>query len=92
MPVYDYECTACGYVIPDKHIAYADRDVPTHEPCPHCGTCHTLERLASAPNIGDAVRLGRTQLPSSWTDKLSKIKSKHHRSTMHVPTPGKREI
>lgn len=91
MPVYDYECATCGYCMLDKHIAYADRDTPTHDPCPQCGTT-TIERLACAPNVGDSVRIGRTNLPSTWTDKLQQIKSKHHRSTIKIPSPAKREI
>lgn len=73
-------------------VPYDQRDIPLSEPCPHCEQLGTIERLVSAPNIGDSVRLGRLHLPSAWTDKLSQIKNKHHRSTMHVPTPGKRQI
>lgn len=92
MPVYDYACTSCEYQLLDKHIAYADRDIPTTAPCPQCGAVGTLERLACAPNVGDAVRLGRTNLPSAWTDRLSHIKSKHLHSTIDVPAPTKRQL
>lgn len=92
MPMYDYVCRHCESTFADVLVSIADRDTPTQEPCPICQTTGTIERCASSPNIGDAVRLGRTQLPSAWTDKLSQIKSKHYKSTMHVPTPGKREV
>lgn len=92
IPFYDYKCRACGEYIEDILISIANRDVPLSEPCPVCDATDCIERVPCAPNIGDAMRLGRTHLPSSWTDKLAQIKQKHHRSTMHVPTPGKREI
>jgi len=92
MPMYDYRCRHCDAVFLDVLLPIAQREQPTQEPCPLCEHTETVELCVSAPNIGDAMRLGRTQLPSAWTDKLSQIKSKHHRSTMHVPVPGKRMI
>lgn len=92
MPLYDYHCTACNEYMTDINLAIAQRDIPITEPCPVCNASDTIERLVSSPHIGDAVRQGRMDLPSTWTDKLSQIKAKHHRSTMHIPTPGKREI
>jgi len=92
MPMYDYQCTHCEAIIEDIMLPYDQRDIPLTEPCPYCAQVNTVQRLISAPNIGDSVRLGRLHLPSAWTDKLSQIKAKHHRSTMRVPTPGKREL
>lgn len=92
MPLYDYHCTACNEYITDIHLTMAQRDIPVSEPCPLCNAEHSIERVITSPAFGDAFRLGRTHLPSSWTDKLAQIKSKHRRSTIHVPTPGKREL
>lgn len=70
----------------------AQRDVPLSEPCPLCNASDSIERLAAAPALGDAFRLGRTHLPSTWTDKLARMKKNNYKSTIHVPEPGKREI
>jgi hypothetical protein len=76
----------------DVLLPITRRDEPLTETCPSCNGVNTIVHVIGAPNIGDAVRLGRLHLPSTWTDKLAKIKQKHHRSTMNVPAPGKREI
>ena len=81
--MYDFECSACGLVITDVHLLIADRDYPTTQPCPQCDQSQTLERLAAAPAIGDSYRLGRRDLPSTWTDTLKRIKSKHRHSTIN---------
>lgn len=90
--MYDYFCNACNTVIEDILLPYSQCDLPLDEPCPLCEATKSIERLPAAPAIGDAMRLGRTQLPSTWTDKLARIKQHNYKSTMHVPTPGKREI
>ncbi len=91
MPHYDYTCAHCHVEFIDVLLPIARRNEPTESPCPACGT-GTLERVIAAPRIGDAMRQGRTNLPSAWTDKLSEIKSKHRRSTINVPAPARREI
>jgi putative FmdB family regulatory protein len=91
MPMYDYRCRYCNIEFSDIMLPIAQREQPTTEPCPVCNNAATVELCVSAPNIGDSVRIGRLNLPSSWTDKLSQIKSHHYGSTMHVPTPHKRE-
>lgn len=83
MPNYDFECTSCGLIIEDVQLPIAERDYPTTQPCPACDQANTIERLAAAPAIGDGYRLGRRQLPSTWTDTLKRIKSKHRRSTIN---------
>lgn len=92
MPFYDYSCTNCLATFDDVMLPITRREEPLTETCPTCNGTNTIVLVMGAPNIGDAVRLGRLNLPSSWTDKLANIKQKHHRSTMHVPKPGKREI
>lgn len=89
---FDYTCTSCHEVFADIFLESDDRDVPTQEPCPACNTAHTIERLWAAPRIGDSVRQGRTNLPSSWTDKLKEMKTKHRHNTIKVPAPRQREI
>lgn len=92
MPYYDYICHECNTIFEDILLSIDQRDVPCTEACPSCEHIGSVQRIVSAPRIGDAVRIGRTGLPASWTDKLSKIKSSHYGSTMNVPTPNKREI
>lgn len=84
MPNYDFQCTHCGLVVVDVQLPIADRDYPTTQPCPACEHENTIERCVSAPAIGDGYRLGRRQLPSTWTDTLSRIKSNHRRSTINT--------
>lgn len=91
MPNYDYQCSTCQTIIDDVFLKIADRHHPTTQPCPHCGET-TLELMAAAPHVGDAVRQGRTNLPSSWTDKLKEMQSKHYRNTIKVPSPARREV
>lgn len=91
MPTYDYVCTSCNFVAEDIQCRIDDRKIPTTEPCPECGEL-TVELAVSAPHIGDAMQLGRLNLPSSWTDKLSEMKTKHRRNTIKVPSPAKREF
>lgn len=91
MPNYDFECTACGLFIPDVQLPIADRDYPTTQPCPVCEKLDTIERVAAAPAIGDGYRIGRRQLPSTWTDTLKRIKSKHRGSTIN-DFGGKRQL
>jgi len=92
MPNYDFRCNVCDSVFEDIQLAIADRDQPCHEACPNCDQLNALERILVAPFIGDSVRQGRTNLPSSWTDKLADIKSKHIRSTIKIPSPSRREF
>lgn len=92
MPMYTYVCRQCHATFVDVLLPIAQRLVPTQEPCPTCDTDASIELSVAAPALGDAFRLGRTHLPSAWTDKLSRMKDHHYNSTIHVPTPGKREI
>lgn len=89
---FDYQCTACHEQFLDIFAEFEDRDIPTTEPCPSCNTEHSIVRLIGAPSIGDSMRQGRTNLPSSWTDKLTEMKGKHRHSTIKVPSPGSREF
>lgn len=91
MPNYDFVCRQCEFVFEDVQLAVADRKYPTTQPCPNCGET-TIVLVPAAPKIGDSIRLGRTHLPSSWTDKLQNIKEQHRGSTIKVPSPDKREI
>ena len=36
MPLYDYECKACGHEF-DELIRMVDREKPTRKKCPECG-------------------------------------------------------
>lgn len=83
MPNYDFECTACGLFVSDVQLPIADRDYPTTQPCPECDAVNTIERCAAAPALGDSYRVGRRQLPSTWTDTLKRIKSKHRGSSIN---------
>lgn len=92
MPMYDYTCQNCHTMFEDILLPMTRRDEPLTEACPVCNGVSTVVHVVGAPNVGDAVRIGRLNLPSGWTDKLSQIKAKHYKSTMHVPTPAKREV
>ena len=83
MPNYDYTCRQCDVVF-EQHVSIANRQVPTTEPCPYCEAEGFVELAPAAPAIGDSMRLGRTKLPTTWTDTLKRIKSKHLRSTVNT--------
>lgn len=91
MPRYDFMCATCAFVVEDVQLPIADRQYPTTQPCPQCGAT-TIELCAAAPYVGDAIRQGRTHLPSTWTDKLHRIKSSHRHSTIKIPAPAQREV
>ena len=91
MPRYDYRCTSCDFFAEDIQLPIADRDAPTHEPCPSCNSVNTIERVVAAPFVGDATRQGRANLPTTWTHKLEEMKSKHRHSTIKIPS-SKREL
>lgn len=42
MPLYDYDCPACGEAF-EKRVSIADAD---HARCPRCGAAHTKRRLS----------------------------------------------
>ena len=91
MPNYSFRCSACESVYEDIQLPISERNGPVSEPCPSCSREGTIERVYGAPFIGDSIRQGRMNLPSSWTDKLADIKSKHIRSTIKIPSPARRE-
>ncbi len=92
MPMYDYFCHNCSQQFTDVFLPMIRRDEPLHEACPSCAVVGMIELSAAAPGIGDAMRLGRTNLPSSWTDKLTNMKKNYLHNTINVPAPRKREI
>ena len=92
MPMYDYQCRNCDQQFTDVFLPISRRDEPIAEACPTCDVAGTIELCAASPGIGDAMRLGRTNLPSGWTDKLTDMKKNYRHNTINVPAPGKREI
>lgn len=56
MPLYEYQCNACGEQY-DEYRSIADRD--KRQPCPKCGSRDTQRAMAtllrgSAPSLGAA--------------------------------------
>ncbi len=92
MPMYDYQCRNCNQQYTDVFLSITNRDNPTIEACSICGVVGKIERCVAAPGIGDAIRLGRMNLPTTWTDKLTNMKKNYLHSTIKVPSPGKREV
>jgi putative FmdB family regulatory protein len=55
MPLYEYECHACGNVLE----ALQSIREPDHGPCPNCG--ERLVRVVSAPRLNTGNFSGRTE-------------------------------
>ena len=80
MPNYLYSCENCNYTY-EQFFTIANRKEEEKEKCPKCGKKKIL-LAPSAPGIGDPVKLGVRKLPTTWTDKLVEMKSKHRGSTI----------
>lgn len=78
MPLYEFKCTSCSHIF-EKFLSIADRNTPLEEECPNCKNTGTVEKMLSAPPMGDPVRMGLIKPPGGFRDVLQKI---------HERTPG----
>ena len=81
MPLYDYECKACGNQF-DELIPMREREKPTKAKCIECGKKKVVQVLTQMA-IGDSIRLGVTKPSSEFKDVLTKISDAHPRSELH---------
>ena len=72
MPFYDFHCKHCN-TNTTEHLSIEQRDDPTKEPCPHCHTEDSVERVISAPAL---AMYGSTQLKTTdgFNDRLKEMK------------------
>lgn len=78
---YDYHCQSCDTQW-EQSVRLADRDLPTTQPCPHCGTEGAVVRCLAAPSVsydgGGVVSVVR-RAGNGWNDVLNKVKKQSGR-------------
>ena len=74
MPLYEFECTECGYVF-DEFLSVSNRHVPIENGCPKCNEM-SVRSVLSTPPIADPVRLGRIKPSEGFRDLLKNIKKR----------------
>lgn len=84
MPNYDFQCSACGFLVTDVQLKIAERDAPCAEQCPACDKTGTIERLAAAPGVNYTMNRGGLKTPEGFKDILRDIKGQFPRSTINV--------
>lgn len=84
MPLYHYECAACGEKIEEMR-RIEDRHWQPDQPCPVCGFIDTIALVVSSPmitsRVGDNV-VAKTD--SQFKERLKQIKETHKGSTIDV--------
>lgn len=84
MPLYDFQCRDCGFLVNDVALPIAERDNPLSEACPSCGKSNTIERMAAAPGVSYSINRGGLKTPQGFKDILKDIKQRHRHSTIDV--------
>ena len=91
MPLYDYCCTECLFYF-EKRLVIAECDLPIEQPCPSCKALN-VQKVISAPAIGDPVRIGVTKAPSDFQKYvLGRIKEAHPKGNVERSRSIVREI
>lgn len=72
MPFYDFHCKHCNNRTTEQKTI-SERDEPTKQPCQHCNTEGSIERVISAPAL---AMYGSTNLKTtnSFNDRLVEMK------------------
>lgn len=71
MPMYEYQCRACGHVF-DKLLSMSRKDEPKGEPCPNCQKQEVQEHIT-----GSNFQLNDVQKSSHMNDVLKHIHDTH---------------
>lgn len=81
MPMYDYVCSKCEHTF-DKILKIAEKDLPIHEPCPHCGKTECISISLGAPALMSPFRVEGLKKPSGqFRDRIQQIKKGLPRKT-----------
>lgn len=76
MPFYSYKCKVCEEAF-EKNESIANRDKPTKEPCPACGTEHSVVKCVVAPHGTVDSRINLYKVANSkvagFNDRLKTI-------------------
>jgi putative FmdB family regulatory protein len=71
---YDYYCESCEEVWEETQFLN-DRDLPTQEPCPHCGAKEVKRCVPNKMNLSYAgAKSPLARAGSGWNDVLTSIK------------------
>jgi putative FmdB family regulatory protein len=76
MPTYEYRCQACSHFFEGKYTI-SERKTPESNPCPECGEVKVLQVIETAPELGDAVRMGVKRPDKGWSEVLQKIHARN---------------
>ena len=68
MPIYDFKNTETGEIEENKIMSISQREQYLKD------NPHMTPHIASAPPIGDPIKLGVTKTPDSFNDLLKTIK------------------
>lgn len=82
MPLYDYQCDACGNIWEARHGF--DADAPA---CPACASEHTHRVITQAPTVargaltpaGTSRRQSKEQLKDKWQEETPKLRKQLER-------------
>jgi putative FmdB family regulatory protein len=73
MPLYDFDCEACG-------TAFEDTAAPGETaPCPNCGSTDRVRRVWSAPSVGRAPILRGVAARRSDAQRAEKVAARQER-------------
>lgn len=75
MPIYDYKCSECEHCFEQMQLI-ANRNKPTREPCPECGSTGNIEIVIGMPEIGDSVKLGLTKPDKGMQEIIQRMEQK----------------
>lgn len=73
MPIYTYECSACGHRF-EKMNRLAHRLDPESEPCSQCSKSEVKQIIVTRFERMAPDQLGRIKPPQDWRDFLSALK------------------
>lgn len=82
--LYSYRCRKCEHVF-DRTLRMANRKEPEGEPCPKCENVGDVyQTLTTAPNLGDAHRMGNIKPPDGFNEVMRNIKKGNPGSTINI--------
>jgi len=82
MPLYGFECVACGHGF-EHFLKIAQRNDPVEAPCPKCGEFSVHQQLGANPVL-DPYRMGIHKPPEGFRDLLRHIKHRNYGNKLNI--------